>query len=90
MINITKEFSKLIVAWLLFNSTIWIYISYLLAFLGREDIAEVLSKTVVVEILGVMLVYALKSLFENISKNNQWPDKPKNIEIDNEKINRDC
>ena len=70
-------FSKLIVAFLLLNGTIWIYMSYYLAYLGRVDIAETLSKAVVVEVLGVMLVYALKSLFENLSKNNNWPDKPK-------------
>ena len=70
------EFSKLIVAWLLVNGTIWIYLSYALAYLGRPEIAETLSKTVVVEILGVMVVYAVKALLENISKNNNWPDKP--------------
>lgn len=71
------EFSKLIVAWLLLHGTAWIYLSYALAYLGRVEIAETLSKTVVVEILGVMVVYALKALFENLSKNNDWPDKPK-------------
>ena len=70
-------FSKLIVAFLLLNGTIWIYMSYYLAYLGRVDIAETLSKAVVIEVLGEMLVYALKSLLENLSKNNNWPDKPK-------------
>lgn len=70
-----REFSKIIVAWLLFNGTIWIYLSYALAYLGRIEIAETLSKTVVVEILGVMLVYSLKAGVENLSKANQWPDK---------------
>lgn len=69
------EFSKLIVAWLLINATIWIYLSYVLAYLGKVEIAEALSRTVVVEVLGVMAVYAIKSLFENLSKNNLWPDK---------------
>ena len=73
-------FSKIIVAFLLLNGTIWIYMSYYLAWLGRTDIAETLSKAVVIEILGVMLVYALKSLCENLSKNNNWPDKPEKEE----------
>lgn len=77
-------FSKLIVAWLLLHGTAWIYLSYALAYLGRGQIAETLSKTVVVEVLGVTLVYAVKSLAENLSKNNTWPDKPKA-----EKIERD-
>lgn len=28
------------------------------------------------EIVAVVLAYALKSLFENLSKHNNWPDKP--------------
>jgi ABC-type transport system involved in cytochrome bd biosynthesis fused ATPase/permease subunit len=80
------NFSKLIVGWLLINGTIWIYLSYILAYLGNTQIAETLSKTVVVEILGVILVYCAKACFENISKNNQWPDK----KIEDNKIERDC
>jgi len=72
---------------ILINSTIWIYLSYYLALLGMEQIAETLSKTVVAEIIGVIAVYSCKSLFENLSKNNNWPDKPKD---NNENINRDC
>lgn len=68
-------FSKLIIAWLLLNGTIWTYMSYYLAYIGRSQIAETLSKTVVVEVLGVVLVYSTKALMENLSKNNRWPDK---------------
>lgn len=75
-----KEFTKLIVAWLMLHSTIWIYLSYGLAALGREQIAETLSKTIVVEIIGVMALSAAKSLFENLSKHNNWPDKAKAAE----------
>ena len=28
------------------------------------------------EIIGVVLAYAIKSAIENLSKNNNWPDKP--------------
>lgn len=69
------NFSKCIVMWLLLQGTLWTWASYVLAFLGKNDIAETLSKTVVVEILGVVCLYSLKALFENISKNNSWPDK---------------
>ncbi len=78
-------FSKLIVAFLLLNGTAWIYLSYYLAYAGRTQIAETLSKTVVAEVLGVIVVYATKALLENLSKNNQWPDKPKQAD----KIERD-
>ena len=37
---------------------------YVLAFLGRENTLEELSKIIVVEIVGVFLVYCLKSYFE--------------------------
>lgn len=80
--NKIKSFTHKAVAFLLLNGVAWIWCSYLLAYLGREDIAETLSKTVVVEILGVFLVYGLKSLFENLSKNNTWPDKKASEEED--------
>lgn len=38
--------------------------SYLLAYLGRADIAESLSEKAVTEIVAVVLVYCLKSLLE--------------------------
>ncbi len=70
------EFSKRIVYLLMINSVIWVYLSYLLAFLGREQIAENLSEKIVIQIIGVTLIYCVKSLFENLSKHNTWPDKP--------------
>lgn len=39
-------------------------LSYLLAFLGKEQIAETLSVTIVTAVIGVMLGYFLKSYFE--------------------------
>lgn len=71
------EFSKIIVIFLLLNSIAQTWASYLLAYLGRVEIAETLSKTVVVEVLGVIAVYSMKALAENLSKNNTWPDKEK-------------
>ena len=67
---------KLIVWFCLLNGFAWVWCSYLLAYLGRTAIAENLSKVAITEIIGVVLVYAVKSLLENLSKNNQWPDKP--------------
>ena len=68
-------FSKFIVTLLLINGIIWTYLSYYLAYLGRDQIAETLSTTVLVQVLGVVIVYSAKALFENLSKNNNWPDK---------------
>jgi hypothetical protein len=79
------EFSKIIVSIMILNGIAWTWCSYYLAYIGKEEIAETLSKTVVTEILGVIAVYSLKSLFENLSKNNDWPDKTKFKNTD-----RDC
>ena len=68
-------FTKYIVGFLLLNGVFWIYASYYLAYIGRTQIAETLSKTVAAEVVGVIAVYAVKALLENLSKNNNWPDK---------------
>ena len=48
--------------WLcLCNGCAWVWCSYLLAYLGREQIAEQLSGKAVTEI--------------NLSKHNNWPDR---------------
>lgn len=59
-----RTFTKNWVGRLMYIAVIDLQISYLLAFLGREQIAEALSQTVVVEIIGVMLGYFGKSYFE--------------------------
>ena len=67
---------KIIVLVCLANGIAWVWCSYILAWLGKEQIAESLSQVALTEIIGVVLVYAVKSVFENLSKNNSWPDKP--------------
>lgn len=57
------------------NGIAWVWCSYVLAWLGKEQIAESLSQVALTEIIGVVLVYAIKSVLENLSKNNTWPDK---------------
>lgn len=74
--------TKRIVYLCLFNGVAWVWCSYVLAWLGREEIAESLSKAAVTEIVGVVLVYCAKALFENISKHNTWPDGEKKTRQD--------
>ena len=62
--------------WLVFKGVQWVDQSYALAWAGHSEIASDLSQKALVELLGVALIYSLKSLFENLSKNNSWPDKP--------------
>jgi hypothetical protein len=71
------------------NGVAWVWCSYLLAYMGRSEIAEGLSKSAVTEIIGVVLVYAVKSLAENLSKNNTWPDRTDSAPKE-KNIKRDC
>ena len=71
-----KTTSKLIVWVCLLNGFAWVWCSYILAFLDKMQIAESLSQVAVTQIIGVVLAYAIKSAIENLSKNNNWPDKP--------------
>ena len=77
-----KTTTKRVVWACLANGIAWVWCSYILAYLGRADIAESLSKVAITEIIGVVLIYCVKSLFENISQHNHWPDKPKNEDVD--------
>lgn len=71
-----KATTMKIIVWVcLLNGIAWVWCSYMLAWLGKEQIAESLSQVALTEIIGVVLVYAVKALFENLSKNNSWPDK---------------
>lgn len=67
--------SKRVVWFILLNGVAWIWCSYALAYLQRVEIAEELSKVALTSIVATVLGYYLKSLFENMSKNNTWPDK---------------
>lgn len=71
-----KATTMKIIVWVcILNGLAWVWCSYILAWLGREQIAETLSGVALKEILGVVMIYGLKALFENLSKNNSWPDK---------------
>ncbi len=70
-----RETMKVIVWACVLNGFAWIWCSYILAALDKAQIAETLSATAVTEIVGAVCAYALKSLVENLSKNNHWPDK---------------
>lgn len=69
------ETSKLIVWICLVNGFLWIWCSYLLAWFDKSQIAESLSQVAVTEIIGVVFAHCAKTVLENLSKNNRWPDK---------------
>lgn len=64
--------TKQLVWWLIIHSTVWIYATYMLAFLGRVDIAESLSKVIVTEIIGTVFLYIVSKTVENVFKHNDF------------------
>lgn len=42
----------------------WVYLSFILAFLGKEQIAENISVQAIITIIGAFAAYCLKSYFE--------------------------
>lgn len=59
-----ETFTKIWVSILMINAIIDMNLSYVLAFLGREQIAETLSIAVVTEIIGVMAVYLIRAFLD--------------------------
>ena len=82
--------TKKIITFCVLNGALWVWCSYFLAYLGREEIAEGLSKVAITEIIGVVLVYCTKSLFENLAKNNDWLNKTDTVSRTNARKNTDC
>ena len=59
-----NTFTKIAVATILFFSILDMQLSYVLAFMGKDQIAESLSSNIATTIIGVMIGYFLKALFE--------------------------
>lgn len=66
--NAFNTYTKAILTFVLINSELQIWASYVLAYLGKEAIAESLSEQVVIVIVGGLIPYFAKSLIENLSK----------------------
>jgi hypothetical protein len=77
-----STFTKKAVAVILIISLIDLQLSYILAFIGKEQIAESLSITIADTIVGVMLGYFLKALFETF-----FEEREKRL---NKKLERNC
>ena len=81
-------FTKIAVTAILGVSLVDLQLSYILAFMGKEQIAETLSATIVEMVVGVMLGYFLKSLFETFfeerEKRLNKQNKPDEIETEGE------
>ena len=56
-----NTYTKKLVKWIIAISVFDLQLSYFLAFLGRTEIAENLSMTVVTTIIGTVITYCIKS-----------------------------
>lgn len=70
-LNIFETFTKLWVSILLVVAVIDLQITYVLAFLGSEQIAETLSVAIVTEIIGVVCVYMVRAYFDSKTEGKQ-------------------
>lgn len=64
----TKEYHKKLLNFIIFNSIGMMWCSYILAWFGKETIAESLSNTVASSIVAVVIPYLITKVIENISK----------------------
>lgn len=67
--------SKILIFILVYIGVVMAGFSYYLAYIEREEIAESLSKAALVELVAPAVIMLVKSLVENLSINNSWPDK---------------
>lgn len=82
--KIIATFTKKIVAVILAIALIDMQFPFILAFMDKPQIAEELGKVIAVEIVGVVLVYCLKSFFETREeeKNRIEEEKIKSKDIE--------
>jgi hypothetical protein len=59
-VTFTKRFFKII----LINANIWVYLSFVLAFMGKQEIAESIAVQAIITIIGVFGSYCIKSSYE--------------------------
>lgn len=69
------SFTKVMTFVVVMHGLTMVSLSYLLAFMDKEVIAEGLSQTVVTEIVGPFTVYGITKTIENVSKYNDWIEK---------------
>lgn len=64
------EYFKALITWIVVNSTIWVYLTYGLAYQDKINVVEVLAIQIVTLILAPVITYAIKATIENIFKYN--------------------
>lgn len=90
-----SEYSKRLLTKIVNHSLLMMWASYVLAWYGKTEIAETLSKTIASAVIAVVVGYLAKSVIENLSKNTTCFGQNINMNIptysaSEEKLNRDC
>lgn len=73
--NFFDSFMKILVFIVVIHGLICISLSYVLAFLGFQEVVESLSSTMVTEVIAPVTIYGITKTIENVSKYNDWVDR---------------
>ena len=69
------SFMKILVFIVVAHGLVCISLSYILAFMGYNEVVESLSSTMVTEVVAPVTIYGLTKTIENVSKYNDWIDR---------------
>lgn len=81
--NTLATTSKQLIWFYSINGVGWVWASYYLAYIEKNQVLETLSSTVCNVVIGQLIVYFLSKTIENIFKYNVFGPKSANTEIDN-------
>lgn len=92
-----NEYSKRMLTRIVNNAILMMWGTYILAWFGKESIAEALSETIVKSIIAVVVGYLAKSVIENLSKHagifgkkTPAPILDQSSTEETSEMNRDC
>lgn len=77
-----KEYSKRLLTRIVNSSILMMWGTYVLAWYGKTEIAETLSKTIAASIIAVVVGYLAKSVIENISKHTDTFGKNDKVSVE--------
>lgn len=77
-----KEYSKRLLTRIVNSSILMMWGTYVLAWYGKTDVAETLSKTIAASIIAVVVGYLAKSVIENISKHTDTFGKNNTVSVE--------
>lgn len=83
-VRLFETFTKAWVSILMVIAIIDLQLSYVLAYLGRDQIAESLSVAVVTEIIGVMGIYIIRAYFDTATESKHDIERSKLMTSDEE------